>query len=61
MQLEWQDHSVNLVKSMSDLLDNRCLLDLVISAEGKQVKAHRLVMAAASDFFKVSLSKKVKC
>ncbi len=53
MQLEWSRHPIELADGISRLLESRQLLDVTLSAEGKQIKAHRIVLAAASEYFKV--------
>ena len=54
MQLEWVDHSVQLLEGVSDLLKGSKLVDVTITAEGKKIKAHRLILSAASTYFRVS-------
>jgi len=53
MQLEWVGHSGQLVQGVSELLDAAQLVDVTIMAEGKKLRAHRLILSAASTYFKV--------
>ena len=54
MQLEWSRHSDQVVSAISRLLDtDQSLKDVTLSAQGRQLKAHRLMLAAASEYFKV--------
>ena len=53
MQLEWVDHSVQLLEGVSDLLKASKLVDVTITAEGKKIRAHRLILSAASTYFRV--------
>jgi hypothetical protein len=54
MQLEWLNHSSQLLEGVSELLTCQDLLDVTISAEGKKLRAHRVILSAASAYFKVS-------
>ncbi len=55
MQLEWPEHSERLVRGLVDLHIANKFHDVTLSAEGKQIKAHRVVLAAASSYFRVSI------
>ena len=54
MQMEWFDHSGQIVHAISELLELHSLIDVTLAADGKQIKVHRLILAAASDYFRVS-------
>lgn len=56
MYLEWNCHSNQLVKSISQLWERGTLWDVTLTAEGKQLKAHRLILSAASDYFQEMLT-----
>ncbi|TRY61770.1 hypothetical protein TCAL_12266 [Tigriopus californicus] len=56
MYLEWNCHSSQLVKSISQLWERGTLWDVTLTAEGKQLKAHRLILSAASDYFQEMLT-----
>ena len=53
MQLEWVGHSGQLVDGVSELLDASQLVDVTLMAEGKKLRAHRLILSAASTYFRV--------
>jgi len=54
MLLEWRRHPTELTEGLSSLLDGRALLDVTLAAGGRRLKAHAVVLAAASDYFRVS-------
>lgn len=45
--------SPQVVTSVLGFMRKQQLTDVTISAEGKSIKAHRLILAAASKYFKV--------
>ena len=59
--LKWNNFSTSITSAFHNLQDSQELLDVTLSAEGQQLKAHRLVLAACSpyfrDVFKVNCSK----
>ena len=56
MLLEWPEHSKKIIEGVNSLhKDLAAFHDVTLSAEGKQIKAHRVILAAASTYFKVSL------
>ena len=58
MLLEWPEHSTKLIEGVNCLhTDLAAFHDVTLSAEGKQIKAHRVILAAASTYFKVSHKK----
>ena len=55
MHLEWSDHGTDLSSSLFDLLSSSpSLSDVTLSAEGRHIRAHRAVLAAASKHLRVS-------
>ena len=53
MLLEWPEHDKKLVEGLSNLHQLNAFHDVTLSAEGKQIKAHRVILASASTYFKV--------
>lgn len=51
MLLQWSQHSQEMVEKLSSLLSRESLLDITLAAEGKYIKAHKVVLAAASKYF----------
>ena len=56
MLLEWPEHSNQILQGVNSL---KAFYDVTLSAEGKQIKAHRIILAAASTYFNVSYHKKL--
>jgi len=53
MLLEWPEHSKKIIEGVNSLhKDLAAFHDVTLSAEGKQIKAHRVILAAASTYFK---------
>ena len=53
MLLEWPEHDKKLIEGLTHLHQLNAFHDVTLSAEGKQIKAHRVVLASASSYFKV--------
>ena len=50
--LKWNNHSLNTLSSFQHLLDTNTLVDVSLTcSNGKTVTAHRMVLAACSDYF----------
>ncbi|XP_059613666.1 uncharacterized protein LOC132259874 [Phlebotomus argentipes] len=49
--LRWHNHQASLLSSLPLLLDQSHLTDVTLSAEGRTVRAHRVVLSACSTFF----------
>ncbi len=50
--LKWNNHSLNTLSSFQHLLDTNTLVDVSLtSSNGKTMTAHRMVLAACSDYF----------
>ena len=56
----WNNHPVNLVSSFSGLFSNERLTDVTLAAEGRHLKAHKMLLSACSDYFQVFWRAKVK-
>ncbi|XP_055902231.1 broad-complex core protein isoforms 1/2/3/4/5 [Eupeodes corollae] len=49
--LRWHNHQTSLLSSLPILLDQSHLTDVTLSAEGRTLRAHRVVLSACSTFF----------
>jgi len=49
--LRWNNHHNTLVSVMDSLLKREALVDVVLAAEGRFLKVHRLVLFACSQYF----------
>ena len=56
MQVEWPDHPRGLVSRLSSLLSSGSLLDITLAAEGRLIRAHKVILAASSKYFEVRIS-----
>lgn len=53
--LRWNNHQSTLISVFDTLLENGTLVDCTLAAEGKFLKAHKVVLSACSPYFAVSL------
>ena len=53
MLVQWSDHPRDLVTRLSSLLASHKMLDITLAAEGRFLKAHKVVLAASSKYFEV--------
>ena len=53
MYLEWSNHAFEVMDRLSKLLSKNILLDVTLAAEGKSLRAHKIVLAAVSKYFEV--------
>jgi broad-like protein len=51
--LKWNNHQSTLVSLFPSLLDTNTFVDCTLAAEGKQLRAHKVVLSACSTYFKV--------
>ncbi|XP_026476364.1 protein abrupt-like [Ctenocephalides felis] len=49
--LRWNNHQASLASSLPGLLDSSRFTDVTLSAGGRTVRAHRILLASCSDFF----------
>jgi hypothetical protein len=50
--LKWNNHSLNTLSSFQNLLDTHTLVDVTLTcSNGKTMEAHRMVLAACSEYF----------
>jgi len=52
--LRWNNHQSTLVAVFDGLLEKGVLVDCTLAAEGQQLTAHKVVLAACSPFLEVS-------
>ena len=52
--MDWPNHAFQLVESVGQLRQNGGLTDVILSAEGKLFRAHKVILAASSKYFHVS-------
>ena len=56
MQIKWESHRHHLAERLPGLLARQLLLDITLTAEGRSIRAHRLVLASVSQYFEVRQS-----
>ena len=54
MLVQWADHQQQLVNRLTSLLTSHTMLDITLAAEGRFIKAHKVILAASSKYFEVS-------
>lgn len=54
--LRWNNHQSTLVSVFDNLLENGTLVDCTLFAEGKSLKAHKVVLSACSPYFESLLT-----
>lgn len=52
--LRWNNHQSTLISVFDTLLEKETLVDCTLAAEGKSLKAHKVVLSACSPYFAVS-------
>jgi hypothetical protein len=57
--LRWNNHQSTLISVFDTLLENGTLVDCTLAAEGKFLKAHKVVLSACSPYFAVSLTEEL--
>ena len=50
--LKWNDFSSNMAESFKGLREEKAFCDVMISCEGQQLQAHKMIVSACSPFFK---------
>ena len=50
---KWSDYHSHLSEIVTELLEQECMLDVTLCAEGQKIQAHRLVLSACSTLFHV--------
>lgn len=54
--LRWNNHQSTLISVFDTLLENGTLVDCTLAAEGKFLKAHKVVLCACSPYFAVNIN-----
>ena len=54
--LKWPDHNSNMRAVLCSLLRETAFCDITLVAEGQLIQAHKLVLIACSEYFKVLLT-----
>ncbi|KAL0132407.1 hypothetical protein PUN28_000283 [Cardiocondyla obscurior] len=54
--LRWNNHQSTLIQNFDTLLESGTLVDCTLAAEGKTLKAHKVVLSACSPYFECLLS-----
>uniref|UniRef100_A0A6M2DXF1 Putative longitudinals lacking protein isoform h/m/v n=1 Tax=Xenopsylla cheopis TaxID=163159 RepID=A0A6M2DXF1_XENCH len=49
--LKWNNHQSTLISQFDTLLENETLVDCTLAAEGKYLRAHKVVLSACSPYF----------
>ena len=61
--LRWHNYQSSLLASLPQLLDGDDLTDVTLSAGGRNLRAHRVVLSACSQYFKelFKVCKELRC
>ncbi|XP_014222474.1 longitudinals lacking protein, isoforms H/M/V isoform X11 [Trichogramma pretiosum] len=54
--LKWHNHQSTLIRNFDTLLESGTLVDCTLAAEGRYLKAHKVVLSACSPYFEGLLS-----
>ena len=49
--MRWNNHQNNLLRVFSRLFDAEHLTDVLLAAEGRTLRAHKVVLSASSSYF----------
>ena len=60
MLVQWSDHTTHLVDRLNSLLTSHIMMDVTLAAEGRLIKAHKIILAAASNYFQVNKTETFK-
>ena len=50
--LKWNNYQASLTNAFKSLLENEDFVDVTLSAGGKTLRAHKVVLSACSSYFK---------
>lgn len=59
VHFKWNNHQGDLVRKFHLLLEEERLVDVTLTVGGQSLKAHRLILAASSQYFEVPILKAV--
>jgi len=51
-RLKWNDFTDNVMSTMSDIRHDEDFFDVTIAIDGRQLRAHKLILSACSAFFR---------
>ena len=54
--LKWNNYQASLTNAFKSLLENEDFVDVTLSAGGKTLRAHKVVLSACSSYFKQLLT-----
>ena len=58
LSVQWNDFKDNAIGSLGNLKDNKDFLDVTLASEdGKQIEAHKVILAISSPFFQSLLKR----
>jgi len=49
--LKWNNHQTNMMKVFTRLLNHQHFTDVILAAEGRSIKCHKMVLSACSSYF----------
>lgn len=52
LRLRWSSYEKTLLMSVSDMWDTEAMTDVSVSAEGKVIRAHKVVLSSCSGYFR---------
>lgn len=50
--LRWNDFYANIISAFKTLKESEDFVDVTIACDGKSIKAHQVILSAASPFFR---------
>lgn len=52
--LKWAGHHSEILSGIGNMINSNIFVDCSLSAEGKSLKAHKIILSACSPYFAVS-------
>ena len=53
--LRWNNFHTNITSAFESLRDDEDFVDITLACEGRQIKAHKMVLSACSPYFRALL------